>query len=421
MKGLLSSIVLVASLLAAACTPAAPPSPTAAPSKPTAAPAQPTAAVKPAAAATTVPAAKPTEAAKPAAPATTAPAAKPTEAARPAGATTPEWDALVAAARQEGRVQVIGPTGDQRRDSLVQQFEQKYGITVEYLAEAGAGVPPRLDAERKAGQYRWDVMIGGTLEVLLGPLNVLAPMEPSLVLPQVKDASKWRGGMEFVDPGRTILVMMPIQRGTLFVNSAQVKPGDITSYKDLLDPRYRGKIVADDPRRQGPGLATFTFFHQHPDLGPSFLRSLHQQEMTLMTDYGQEVDAVGQGRVPVVIGTSDSLAEQRMRQGIPIDIVDPRSLKEGTDASVASAMVGIFDRPANPNAARVYLNWLLSQEGQTAYARGSGYVSARTDVPTDHALPWRVPIPGSIKTYGLEIARVQQEQVLPLMRELFGG
>ncbi|HZT06060.1 MAG TPA: extracellular solute-binding protein [Chloroflexota bacterium] len=331
-----------------------------------------------------------------------------------------EWDRVLAAAKEEGTVAIIGPTGDDRRTALTEGFEQSYGITVDYLADAGAGIPPRLSAERGAGQYRWDIFVGGTTTALesLIPMGALDPMEPALIRPEVKDPSSWRGGaLEFVDEGRTCLVITPFHRGTLFVNPTLVKPEEFTSYKDLLDPKWRGKLASDDPRRAGPGQATFTFFYLHPDLGPDFIRALVKQDLTLLQDYQQEIDGVGQGRYPVLLGSSDALAEARIKQGVPITIVDPSTLREGSDVSPASGSVGLFNGAAHPNAARVYLDWLLSKDGQTAYARATGYISARLDVPTDHTFPWRVPRPGAVKTYDLR-AMETKDAVLDLLREV---
>jgi ABC-type Fe3+ transport system substrate-binding protein len=128
---------------------------------------------------------------------------------------------------------------------------------------------------------------------------------------------------------------------------------------------------------------------------------------------------LGQGRYPVAIGLSDGIAEQRAKQGVPVEIVDIRRLKEGSDTSPASGCLSIFDRAPHPNAAKVYINWLLSKEAQTIYARATGYISNRLDVPTDHAAPWRVPQPGSIKTYTRE-AIEKKEELFPILAEVFG-
>jgi iron(III) transport system substrate-binding protein len=140
-------------------------------------------------------------------------------------------------------------------------------------------------------------------------------------------------------------------------------------------------------------------FYLHPELGPDYIRALGRQEPVIMTDYVQQVDAVGQGRYPILLGGSDNIVEERMKQGVPITIVDASQMREHCDISPANGDVALFNNAPHPNAAKVYINWLLTQEGQTAFARGTGYVSARVDVPTDHALPWRVPVPGAIKSY----------------------
>jgi Bacterial extracellular solute-binding protein len=250
-----------------------------------------------------------------------------------------EWERVLQAAKKEGKVAIIGPTGADRRDALTIAFEKKYGITIEYHADSGAGILPRLSAERKADRYLWDVVITGTttgLENLI-PARVLDPLEANLVLAEVRDLKLWRNGaLEFLDPGRQLLVMSPYQRGTLFVNSTLANAKEFKSYNDLLDPKWKGKIVADDPRKSGPGQATFTFFFLHPELGVKFIRAIAGQGLTLLRDYAQEVNMLGQGRYPVGLGLPDSLAEQRAKQGVPIEIVDIRQLKEGSDTSPAS-------------------------------------------------------------------------------------
>src|SRR5437867_2019736 len=98
---------------------------------------------------------------------------------------------------------------------------------------------------------------GGTAPVSAPASSAVA--KPAGILPDVKDPKTWRGGqMEFLDPDKSLLVMSPFQRGTLFINPKLAKPEDFKSYKDLLDPKWKAKIVLDDPRKAGPGQATFT-------------------------------------------------------------------------------------------------------------------------------------------------------------------
>jgi iron(III) transport system substrate-binding protein len=340
----------------------------------------------------------------------------------PGGAqTVSEWDRVLEAAKREGKVVVAGPAGADRKDALTEDFESRYGITVEYAGLPIRELLPRVHTERGSNQYLWDIYIGGTgIDLAEAVPSIFDPLEPALIRPEVKDLKQWRGeALEFFDEGRRLMVMTPFQRGIIFVNPTMVGPEEIKSYRDLLDPKWRGKIVSDDPRTAGPGQATFTYFYLHPELGPDYIRALGRHELTLMRDYSQEVDAVGQGRYPILIGTSDAIVEQRLKQGVPISIVDPRQLREGSDLSPAAGNVAIFNRAPNPNAAKVYVNWLLTKEGQTPFIQATGYVSSRLDVTTEYALPWRVPISGAVKTYTMH-AMETIPALNALLEEVFG-
>ena len=340
----------------------------------------------------------------------------------PAAEWQSDWDNTLAAAKKENMVAVITDVTASIRDALTISFQSKYGLQVDLFGALGREIPPRVLAERKAGRYLWDVFVHGTttgLESMI-PAGAFDPLEPALILPDIKDPKTWRGGMEFLDPNKMLLTMTPFQRGTIFYNPKLVNPKEFKSHKDLLDPKWRGKLILDDPRRAGPGQATFTFFYLHPELGPDFIRALGKQQITILKDFAQQVDAIGQGRYPVLIGTADFVATARAKQGVPIAIVDPRQLKEGTDVSPANGALALFNKAPHPNAAKIYINWLLSKEGQTVFARASGYVSARADVSSDHTEPWRVPQPGAIKTYTKAAMQVK-DNLMPLLIEVFGN
>jgi iron(III) transport system substrate-binding protein len=343
--------------------------------------------------------------------------------AKPAASGAQEWESTVATAKREGKVVVMSFPGDPVRAVLVEPFQNQFGIPVDYTALAGTAITPRIQLERNSGQFNWDIFIGGAAVALEGliPMGALDPIEPSLILPEVKDGKNWRGGaLPLFGPKREALIMTPYQRGTLFYNKNVYKGDEIKSYKDLLDPKWKDKMQMDDPRRPGPGQATFIFFYLHPDLGPDFIRALLKQNITIQADFQQEIDMVGQGRAPFMIGAVDSLAEARMKQGAPIGIFDPTNIKEGSDISAASGNVGVFNRPAHPNAAKVYVNWLLTRETQEAYAKANVFTSARADVSGDWTEPWRVPAPNGIRTDG-EVAVEVRPKLLPILREALGS
>lgn len=332
-----------------------------------------------------------------------------------------EWQKVLKAAKKEGVVYVSGPAGVQSRDSLTQPFTDKYGIRVSFFGASGRELSPRIMAERRARQYRWDVFVHGTttgLTVMI-PAGAFQPLRPALILPEVTDSKYWRGGgLEILGEGGQLAVMTPFQRGILFYNTNLVDPKQFTSYKDLLAPKWKGKIVADDPTKPGPGQATFTFFYLHPDLGPDFIQALAKQDLILHRDYTLQGDELGHGRFPLLIGTADFLIERKIKMGVPIGIVDPRQLKEGSDVSPANGAVALYNKPPHPNAAKVYINWLLSRDGQSVFPRLMGYISARNDVGTDHTFEWRIPRAGAIKTYDAKAMKAKRK-VRALVNKVF--
>jgi ABC-type Fe3+ transport system substrate-binding protein len=86
--------------------------------------------------------------------------------------------------------------------------------------------------------------------------------------------------------------------------------------------------------------------------------------------------------------------------------------------SSGAGNAALFNQAPHPHAAMVYINWLLSKEGQYLYGRALAYVSKRLDVPNDYVEPWRVPQPGAIKTYTQEAMR--RDKLMSLLRETFG-
>jgi iron(III) transport system substrate-binding protein len=331
-----------------------------------------------------------------------------------------EWERVLQSAKQEGVVSLLGTTGVEVRDALTLPFEKAYGIRVDYFGGSGSQQATRVSAERRAGKYAWDIFVGGTTTGLVSmiPIKAFDPLDPALILPDVKDPKNWRGGggIEFVDPGRQMAVMTPTHRVILIVNSAAVDPNSVKSYKELLNPKWKGQIAVDDPRRSGPGQASFTFFYLHPELGPDFIRALTRQDLVVFRDPSQLINLVGQGKYPILIGPRDTMLADALKRNLPINIVNPSTVREGSDISPSSGSVAMFNRAPHPNAAKVYINWLLSKDGQTHHARALGSVSDRLDVPVDHAEPWKVPQSGAIKTYTVE-AMDAKDSLLRLLKE----
>jgi iron(III) transport system substrate-binding protein len=333
-----------------------------------------------------------------------------------------EWNRLVEAAKKEGTLRLAGPRGDDTRRALTEPFTKKYGIQVEYLGSAGPELPPRIMTERRANVYHWDVIIAGTSSIVnaLRPGGVLEPIESALILPEVKDPKYWVGGQfPFFDKQRVGLSIARQALASLYVNTAAVKPQDVQSWRYLLRPELKGKIVIGrDPRLAGSGKATFLFFYIHKQLGPDFIRQLAKQELVLLQDDRQAAIWLAQGKYPICV-CSQRQTERLIKEGLPVQPIDGRQLKEGAPVTLGAANVTLVNRAAHPNAAKLYVNWILSKEGGAHYAKANGVPSLRVDVPVE-VEPYLIPLP-EWPNVNTEEAMVAEDPLAALLKDLLGA
>ena len=310
-----------------------------------------------------------------------------------------EWARVLEAARREGTVSVIGPAAVQTRDALTMAFEQAYpDIHVELNSGPAAQIVPRLLAERGADRYDVDLFVSGTSTSIasLRPAGVLDPILPYLGGPATLDLSKWQdGALNFADNDRQyVLVFSEYVKVPFYYNPTLVSTDAIHSYRDLLDPRWKGKMAVYDPRLSGAGQGVFLYWYTTPSLGKDFIRQMVGQDIAISRDERQVLDWVARGERPIALGVGDSQAIEFMRRGLPVKAMEAQQMREGSYLTSGTGAVSVFNRPPHPNATRVYLDFLLSQQGQLEWSRAVGFVSDRLDVPRDHVEPFLIPVPG---------------------------
>ena len=303
---------------------------------------------------------------------------------------SPPWEQIVAAAKKEGAVTVIGPQGNETRDALSLGFQKKYPeITVELLGMAGNQIGPKLLNELAASRYTTDVVITGTTTALetLVPAKATVPVRPVLGGPNTRDLSPWRGGkLTFSDDTQTYnLVFSDYVKAPFIYNANLVSASDFKSWKDLLDPKWHGKIALKDPVSAGGGLGNSTLWYTHESLGKEFMRKLlTQKDLVMPRDDRQMLDFAARGKYPIAIGPSDVLTNEFIARGLPLKHLHPETLKEGTYITAGNGSLVIVRNAPHPNALRVYLDYLLSPEGQLQWSQAARFASLRRDVPKDH-------------------------------------
>jgi iron(III) transport system substrate-binding protein len=303
----------------------------------------------------------------------------------------PTWEKIVGAGKKEGKVVVFGPPGNDVRDAYTIGFQKKYPeIEVDFNSMQGAQVAPKLMAELKAQQYRTDLVIAGTTTALegLAPVNAIVPMQPFLG-PETRDLSKWKAGkLHFSDDAEKYNLVYGNRVQVAFVyNRESLAPGKIKSWRDLLNPEWKGKIAMLDPRRAGGGLdiCTFWYTNEKLGLGTNFVKQLFTtQDIFTSNEERQIVDFVARGRYQIAIGPSGTLTFQLKAQGLPVELFGSAGLQEGGFVTASNGTISVVTNAPHPNAAKLYLNYVLSSEGQAAWSKASGLASLRRDVPGDH-------------------------------------
>jgi ABC-type Fe3+ transport system substrate-binding protein len=333
-----------------------------------------------------------------------------------------EWGKTLRAAEAEGQLTLYGCCYEY--DRIFEGFKKKYPkIKVTTVLGSGGQLGARILAERRGEKYLPDVFSAGanTLHDVLYKAQALEPIKPTLILPEVIDASKWYDGEHrYIDPEKRYIFAFVAnsQSGQVQYNRVQqVNPAEFNSFWDLLKPKWRGKMASLDPTTFGMGAA-LQFFYYHSELGPAFLRKLYgEMQVTVSRDARQMTDWLASGKFPLCIRcNAGSEIGKAKEQGLPIGSLDTESWKEGGSSSAAGGTLGVPSRGTHPNAAKVFINWLLSREGQIAlqkFGRPDAHNSRRIDIPKDDVDPYNRLEPG--KKY-FDLAKPEYQDLTPIFK-----
>ncbi len=321
-----------------------------------------------------------------------------------------EWERTLAAVRKEGRLDIYLSSS---LNPVVKQFNKAYPqIKTVTRMSMWFQEAQRVMTERRAGKYLLDLFTTGptTLYQVFYQAKVLDPIPPTLILPEVKDRSKWfEGKHSYVDSeGKFIFSFEGTAQDYVHYNVNLVKRGEITSYRNLLKPKWRGELVVEDPMIPGIVSHGTRFMYNNPELGPSYLTRLFSETNIRVTrDRRQRLDWLANGKYSVCLfcyGVRTAKA-----QGLPVDTVRPYGLEEGASIVPILGNIVLLNRAPHPNAAKVFINWFLSREGQMAYQKSRllarpGADSLRIDIPKDD-----VPIENRRKLGGKYLRSVRPE------------
>jgi len=304
----------------------------------------------------------------------------------PAAVTTPKaipsvssgdaaWNKILDAAKREGEVtaysfSMVGDT------SLVvaKAFKDRYGINLDIISGRGAEFLERVKTEQRMKQVVGDFMEASSTHTL--NLKSTGSTISTPGLPVFEEKNVWRINPFVLDPEGHVLVHRGQYIGP-WVNTNLVKPGqEPKSYRDAAKPEWKGKILISDPALSNGTYITYLSLVDNGYLDMEFVRSMAKQDMKFVPGTRDVAAELARGQAPLGLTVTDVDAASFVAEGAPIKAI---AFEEGTIVSL-SALTAIKGSP-HPNATKVFMNWILSPEGQTIYNKALSLAPIRSDVP----------------------------------------
>ncbi len=302
----------------------------------------------------------------------------------------PEWQKTLAAARQEGSVAISGPP--QVAAKLSSAFKRDTGIELKYLGGPARTNESRMAREVRAHKLSVDATLSGMALLRLVKEGYFEDIRSHLMLPGVTDPKNWKdGGLKFDDNAKKFMLQTHQYRSSVPFYNPKLA-GKITSWQQLLEPKFTGKIVAYDPRTGGPGQAVSTYIAAQ--FGLDFFKKLYVgQKVSFSLDTGQMAEWVVRGVKLVALGVTTPAYLKFKNAGV--DTIAPADPDDGSGTLTGGYSVVLLPKGApHPKAQTVFINWFASQPGQTAFTQAFHVPSLRVDVPEKGIPDYVIPKPG---------------------------
>ncbi len=311
--------------------------------------------------------------------------------------------ALPAAAQPAGKLVLYTSQPDRDAQRTVEGFRKKNpGVEVEIFRSGTTEVMSKLMAEVAAGAPRADVL-------LIADALSMEKLKAAGELKAYPEADVRELPPDAYDKDKTYFGTKIITTGIIVNRQATMKP---KSWNDLVKPEAKGQVALPSPLYSGAAAIHMAALRADPSIGNDYYEKLAKNGAVALRGNGAVLNAVagGQKMYGIIV---EFMALNAKAKGSPVDFVFPA---EGV--SIVTEPTAILRDTKNPEAARAFVDFLLSKEGQEL-AVSQGYFPARKAVKP----PPGFPVVASLKILPVDISALekQDEQNKKRFAELFGG
>jgi iron(III) transport system substrate-binding protein len=282
----------------------------------------------------------------------------------------PALNALVKKAQAEGTLNfyTVPPDASVRR--VVDAFTKRFNVKATWTRFGTAALQDRFGAEAGAGNPGADLLLVsnspwvGFAEQkgwIVGPAKAGIPGWPVGKVPPLYPAKY------LTNSGSAVVQLQP--SGIMYNKNAVSATDAPKDWKDLLDPKWKGKIILTDPT-SSPAFVDLWWAVAKKNGGMSFIQKLRAQAVRLYPGVAPLTQAIASGEAAIAAPGVPSIFAPLAQQGAPVGMVTPVSATTGPEA-----VIGITKDAKHPNAARLFAYFLLTPGGQALLDADPGSVS----------------------------------------------
>jgi iron(III) transport system substrate-binding protein len=276
--------------------------------------------------------------------------------------------ANVEQAEREGALTIYSPDPETNQAKLHSAFMEMFPkIKVTYIRLQTGALYAKLMAERQANVFQPDVLWLSDMTFVLDfqKRNGWARYESPEMAPYRADHKSQPEGF---------WTWSAVIVAGLAYNPTTIRPADVPkSWSDALDPKWKGVINA---KVSNSGLQHLTYEMIKQHVSADYWKKFSELQPRGIDSYVQQFDRTVNGQDQIIHTAQYSGYLQFKAKGAPIAFINPT---EGVTA--APYPVGVVDKAPHPEAAKLYLDWVVGIPGQTAFVKATSLYSPRTDVP----------------------------------------